>query len=182
MTGDDKMDYSTLCSDCYNSLMAENEMLQKQINTLASVLLDEFGGPTRDESACEMAVRLLRENRLEQNALREVLDWAIEASLQLSKDINSGMVEQFSAELRRRVNAMSCNRRARVDDNGQAESIPYPQPPPPKAELAPLAAEALEVRKPHRPEDLIGVLQDRVHVEKGKLLSATPIHRKREEN
>jgi hypothetical protein len=36
---------------------------QCQISTLASVLLSEFGGPTKDESACEMAVRLLREQR-----------------------------------------------------------------------------------------------------------------------
>ena len=34
--------------------------------------------------------------------LEGVVEWAIEASLQLSRDINSGMVEQFSNALRRR--------------------------------------------------------------------------------
>ena len=35
--------------------------LGKQIDALATVLLREFGGPTQDESACEMAVRVMRE-------------------------------------------------------------------------------------------------------------------------
>ena len=36
---------------------------QEQIEKLAAVLLLEFGGPTQSESACEMAVRLLREQK-----------------------------------------------------------------------------------------------------------------------
>ncbi len=40
-----------------------NEHLDREIDALASVLLQEFGGPTQNESACEMAVRLLREFR-----------------------------------------------------------------------------------------------------------------------
>jgi len=47
--------------------------------------------------------------------------------------------------------------------------------------LAPLSPAALEARKPQRPEELAGALQDRVHVDKGKLLSATPIRRPRQE-
>jgi len=35
--------------------------------------------------------------------LEKVVQWAIEASLQVSKDIDAGMVEQFSNELRRKV-------------------------------------------------------------------------------
>ena len=50
-----------------------------------------------------------------------------------------------------------------------------------EVKLAPLSPEALEARKPRPPEELVGALQDRVHVEKGKLLSATPIRRKRQE-
>jgi hypothetical protein len=33
----------------------------KQIGELAKVLMEEFGGPTRDEGAIDMAIRLLRE-------------------------------------------------------------------------------------------------------------------------
>lgn len=36
-----------------------------EIDTLATVLLMEFEGPTQNESACEMAVRVLREQRAE---------------------------------------------------------------------------------------------------------------------
>ena len=35
----------------------------EQIGGLAKVLLEEFGGPQKSESACDMAVRLLREQR-----------------------------------------------------------------------------------------------------------------------
>jgi hypothetical protein len=35
----------------------------KQIGELAKVLMDEFGGPTRDEGAIDMAIRLLREGK-----------------------------------------------------------------------------------------------------------------------
>jgi DNA-binding transcriptional regulator YiaG len=50
-----------------------------------------------------------------------------------------------------------------------------------EVKLAPLSPEALEARKPQPPEELVGALQDRVHVEKGRLLLATPIRRKRQE-
>ena len=43
----------------------------------------------------------LERSRIRQ--LEEAVEWAIEASLQLSRDINSGMVEQFSNALRRRT-------------------------------------------------------------------------------
>lgn len=35
----------------------------EKIAKLATVLLEEFGGPTQNESACEMAIRVLREQR-----------------------------------------------------------------------------------------------------------------------
>lgn len=41
--------------------------------------------------------------------------------------------------------------------------------------LTPLSPEEEVARKPQPPEELIGALQDRVHKEKGKLISATPI-------
>lgn len=40
------------------------EHLETEIDQLATVLLDEFGGPVCSESACEMAVRVLREQKL----------------------------------------------------------------------------------------------------------------------
>jgi hypothetical protein len=49
-----------------NEIAAAHERLgglEAQIAPLAQVLLDEFDGPTRSESACEMAVRVLREQR-----------------------------------------------------------------------------------------------------------------------
>jgi hypothetical protein len=42
---------------------AELDHMHGQVDALAKVLLEEFGGPTRSESACEMAVRVLREFR-----------------------------------------------------------------------------------------------------------------------
>lgn len=39
------------------------DRLHAQIEPLANVLLQEFDGPTQSESACEMAVRVLREQR-----------------------------------------------------------------------------------------------------------------------
>lgn len=39
----------------------------------------------------------------------------------------------------------------------------------------PLSPEAQQARRPQPPEELAGALQDRVHVERGRLLSATPI-------
>ncbi len=46
--------------------------------------------------------------------------------------------------------------------------------------LKPLSREAREARKPLPPEQLVDALQDRVHIEPGRLLSAKPIRRKRE--
>lgn len=47
-----------------------------QINLLAGVLLDEFGGPVEgDGGAGSMAVRLLREQAAEIERLRRMLDW-----------------------------------------------------------------------------------------------------------
>lgn len=42
-----------------------NELLSHQIADLAEVLMQEFGGPTRDEGAVEMAIRVLREQKKE---------------------------------------------------------------------------------------------------------------------
>jgi len=47
--------------------------------------------------------------------------------------------------------------------------------------LAPLSSEALVARKPPSPEDLVEAIHDRIHTEKGKLLSASPIRRKPQE-
>ncbi len=47
--------------------------------------------------------------------------------------------------------------------------------------LKPLSRVAREARKPLPPEQLVGALHDRVHMESGRLLSAVPIRRKREE-
>lgn len=44
---------------------AEMNDLKSQINDLAHVLLTEFGGPTEDEGACRMAVRVLRDQKAE---------------------------------------------------------------------------------------------------------------------
>lgn len=44
--------------------------LSNQIGQLAQVLMDEFGGPTENESACEMAIRVLREQKAEIEYLR----------------------------------------------------------------------------------------------------------------
>lgn len=48
-------------------------LLARNIDPLAAVLLAEFGGPTCSESACEMAVRLLRELAAERDRLRAAL-------------------------------------------------------------------------------------------------------------
>jgi len=45
--------------------------LEEQIESLAKVLLQEFGGPSKDEGACEMAIRLLREQKIEVDRLLE---------------------------------------------------------------------------------------------------------------
>jgi hypothetical protein len=49
-----------------------------------------------------------------------------------------------------------------------------------EVKLAPLSPEARAARRPPPPDELVGALQDRVHVEKGKLISSTPIRRRRE--
>lgn len=49
-----------------------------------------------------------------------------------------------------------------------------------EVKLAPLSPEARAARRPPPPDQLVGALQDRVHVEEGKLISATPIRRRRE--
>ncbi len=46
--------------------------------------------------------------------------------------------------------------------------------------LTPLSEEAQAARRPPPPDQLVGALQDRLHVEKGKLLSSTPIRPRRE--
>lgn len=51
--------------------MGELTHLRGEIARLTIVLLEEFGGPTCNESACEMAVRLLREQKAEVGRLQE---------------------------------------------------------------------------------------------------------------
>lgn len=51
----------------------------------------------------------------------------------------------------------------------------------PQLRLKPLSRAAWEARKPLPPARLVDALQDRVHVEPGRLLSAAPIRRKREQ-
>lgn len=53
--------------------------LEGQISLLSLTLLDDFGGPACDESACEMAVRVLREQAEEIAGLRSLLDVSIQA-------------------------------------------------------------------------------------------------------
>lgn len=50
---------------------------------------------------------------------------------------------------------------------------------PPKLELTPLSPEAQAARRPPPPDQLVGALQDPVHIERGRLIAATPIKRKR---
>ena len=47
--------------------------LEAEIDALAAVLLQEFGGPTQNESACEMSVRMLREQKAEIAEVKEAL-------------------------------------------------------------------------------------------------------------
>ena len=47
----------------YDDADDHRRRLSTQIGVIADVLLQEFGGPTQSESACEMAVRVLREQR-----------------------------------------------------------------------------------------------------------------------
>lgn len=58
-----------------------------QLGRLAQVLMDEFGGPDRPESAVDMAIRLLREQRVEILEARDVIvDMAMQFSLEGEKD------------------------------------------------------------------------------------------------
>lgn len=50
-----------------------------------------------------------------------------------------------------------------------------------RPEISPLSPDAYEVRKPQPPEELIGAMQNRVHIERGRLISSTPVRRKRQE-
>lgn len=43
------------------TLLKRPEKLEAEISKLTDVLMKDFGGPTENESACEMAVRLLKE-------------------------------------------------------------------------------------------------------------------------
>ncbi len=45
------------------------EWLRVQLDKLATVLLDEFGGPTQSEGAVDMAIRVLREQKSQNNTL-----------------------------------------------------------------------------------------------------------------
>jgi hypothetical protein len=51
-------------------ITAQRENLAEQIDELAMVILREFGGPVVSESACEMAVRVLREQKAELERVR----------------------------------------------------------------------------------------------------------------
>lgn len=55
-----KKDYADRLQAELDAAKAENAELVKQINRLASVLLDEFNGPDDSESACDMAIKVLR--------------------------------------------------------------------------------------------------------------------------
>lgn len=48
-----------------------------------------------------------------------------------------------------------------------------------KLELTPLSEESRATRRPPPPDTLVGALQDRVHTEKGKVISSTAIRRNR---
>ncbi|KKK56396.1 hypothetical protein LCGC14_3064950 [marine sediment metagenome] len=58
--------------------------LRAQVARLAAVLMEEFGGPTQSEGACEMAVRLLatlqEEKRVLVGALRRIAPRTIPTS------------------------------------------------------------------------------------------------------
>lgn len=55
----------TVCDACERLAQENARLRDEQIGSLATVLLDEFNGPTQDEGACEMAIRVLREQRAE---------------------------------------------------------------------------------------------------------------------
>jgi hypothetical protein len=52
---------------------------------------------------------------------------------------------------------------------------------PRRRKLSLLSPEEYDARKPQSPEELTGAMQNRVHIEKGRLISSTPIRRKRQE-
>lgn len=68
-------------------IAAEREhRLDAQIETLALILMDEFGGPTKSESACEMAVRVLREQAARIAAEQVPDDPYVEAMRDIAED------------------------------------------------------------------------------------------------
>ncbi len=84
-----------------SALQKRNEHLHQQIDSLASVLLQEFGGPTQNESACEMAVRLLREHAKEvADLLRDIANMQVETIR-----LRDGYVKQV-ADLRQRISEL----------------------------------------------------------------------------
>lgn len=48
--------------------LSDQEPLGQQVTRLATVLIEEFGGPTQSEGAIDMAIRLLRQCRAELDA------------------------------------------------------------------------------------------------------------------
>lgn len=61
----------------------------------------------------------------------------------------------------------------------QALALIAPAAPTARQRTAPLSTEARTARAPPPPSELVGALQDRVHTDKGRLLSVTPIRTKR---
>lgn len=56
----------------------DNMPLEEQVDRLATLLLDRFGGPTRSEGAIEMACRLLNEQADEISDLRFLIGMALD--------------------------------------------------------------------------------------------------------
>lgn len=67
---DDSAQRLAEAQDALQAAHANTEHLAGQIDGLAVVLMTEFGGPAGDESATEMAVRVLREQAAELTALK----------------------------------------------------------------------------------------------------------------
>jgi hypothetical protein len=83
--------------DIANRVIARAEHLHQQIDALATVLLKEFGGPTQDEGACEMAIRVLREQKADARRWRAVRPEKIVSARQLIK--NAGLEAWLAAAL-----------------------------------------------------------------------------------
>ena len=64
--------------------------LSQQVDALAKVLLEEFGGPTQEESACEMAVRVLREQQHQRERDKAEIERLREALSELCDSILRG--------------------------------------------------------------------------------------------